>query len=173
MLTVALFALESFWRRSYSLITLYTQNENPLAQSSFIFCILFFILVIYPFMKRTYPKALLDKKSKEVVRVGAIGLLLTLLTFLPALMVQSLPFDKKEYKVVRVLVEGNYVGQSGGSAPIYALQTTSWRGFKHEEFRSEFINFKNYKKGDTLDVALAKDIFRRARVVWVDRVEDE
>jgi hypothetical protein len=157
-----LLGLEFQWHKSYQLIRIQHDNPHPLTHYAYPTLLGLYLLYIYPFvLKRFIPL----QGVASVVIYGS----LTLITFTPAMLLSSFPYDKTRYECYEVRVQERYKSKSGGSAPIYHLYTSSWRG-EQERFHSTFHHFKGLKKGDFVEVKIAKDLLDQLRVISLKKV---
>jgi len=119
-------------------------------------------LVIYPFILRPYLKA---KDATTII----ISFLVAILTFTPAMLLNSLPFNKEKFQSHTIVVKHQYSGRSGASAAKYYLKTTSWRAKSTERFQSDFNIFSHYQKGDRVTIKIGKDTLGHSRVITISK----
>lgn len=155
-----LVSLEFAWRKNYAPIDMQLDAIPIWIEYSFPACFVLY-LVLYPFIAHRYIK-------EEGGRRVFIHVLSMVLSFTPAMLLYSFPFDKNSFTRYSVVVKESYQRQSGGSAPRYYLLTSSWRAQKEERFSSDSNLFKNFKPNQRVEVKIGQDIFGRLRTISIE-----
>lgn len=155
----------TYLEKEYSSIILQTKNDIP---------VVFFVVAIIIYLTLTWPKIkklFADDKNNQTgfIITALISLLLTLLNFIPLLLINHFPFNKSHFESHEVLLKNKRRIQEGGAAPYSALFTTSWRNLPAETFRSNDYHFKGFNKGDVLTIKLSRDLFKRIRIVAIEK----
>ncbi len=166
LLLLGVLAIAKYLENTYARIIL--SNDGSVTPLFFYGSIAVYIAVIAPRLHRRFLKNV-DNKDPALVVNALIVMVLMLLTLMPSYLVDKLPYDRDRSQSVDVTVKESRRIQSGGSAPTFHLETTSWRGLASERFRSNFNLFSRYQGGDRLTIKLGRDLFKRIRVVSIEK----
>ena len=156
-----------YLEKEYSYITL-QQQTGTIFNILFASALIFYITITIPYVKKRSPQ--LIKNGQSFFVLAATAVLLTILNFLPLLLIENFPYDRNKAETVEVLVKDKREIRSGGGAPYFILETTSWRGSPSEKFQSSYSRFSEYAKGDILTVTLGRDFFGRIRVTSLKKL---
>jgi len=163
-----------YLEKEYSYIILETNNDIPFV--CFIGTIIIFLVFTLPYIKKQFSEYINKKteslKNKQTGFITAIiiSLSLTLLNFLPLLIINYFPYNKDNFETFDVLVQEKHRIQNGGSAPYFSLFTTSWRNLSSEKFKSKYNYFENFRKNDVITLKISSDFFKRIRIISIEKL---